>query len=120
VKPDPRYGYFAGFLGGAVGGVLSTGGPFVLVFYDSLDMDKRRFKATIMFYYIILILYKIPFFYVTGLLTMELWQTLIYYMPAVAVGTAGGMIAFRHVSERLFRLIILALLALFGMVMLIK
>jgi uncharacterized membrane protein YfcA len=117
---DRRWGYLAGFTSGIISGALSAGGPPVIMYCDSLDLGKKGFKATLQVYFVLMILYKIPLLYVTGLLTAELWRTLLYYSPFVAVGTAGGVLLFRRLSDRWFHRLVLILLTAFAVIMIVK
>jgi uncharacterized membrane protein YfcA len=117
---DRRWGYLAGFASGIISGALSAGGPPVIMYCDSLDLGKKGFKATLQVYFVLMILYKIPLLYVTGLLTAELWRTLLYYSPFVAAGTAGGVLLFRRLSDRWFHRLVLILLTAFAVIMIVK
>ncbi len=117
---DRRWGYAAGLLGGAIAGALSTGGPPVAVYFTAVDLDKSRFKATMMAYLVLMIGYKIALFYASGLLGAEVWRTVLYYLLPVALGTTAGMLAFRWIRERWFRLVVLLLLLGSAVAMLVK
>jgi uncharacterized membrane protein YfcA len=117
---DRRWGYLAGLIGGIISGALSAGGPPAIMYCYSLDLGKREFRATLQVYFVLMILYKIPMLYIAGLLVPELWRTLLYYSPFVAVGTAGGMLLFRRLSDRWFRRVVLILLTAFAVVMFVK
>ena len=117
---DRRWGYLAGFAGGIISGALSAGGPPVIMYCDSLNLGKKEFKATLQAFFVLMILYKIPLFYLTGLLTEELWRTLLYYSPFVAAGTACGVLLFHRLSDLWFRRVVLILLAAFAVVMIVK
>ena len=117
---DRRWGYLAGFVGGIISGALSAGGPPVIMYCDSLNLGKKGFKATLQMYFVLLILYKIPLLYVTGLLTAELWHTLLHYSPFVGAGTACGVLLFRRLSDRWFHRIVLILLTAFAVIMFVK
>lgn len=119
-RMDRRWGYLAGFVGGIISGALSAGGPPVVMYCDSLNLGKKGFKATLQVYFVILILYKVPLFYVTGLLTAELWRTLLYYSPFVAAGTACGVLLFHRLSDLWFRRVVLLLLTAFALLMIVK
>ena len=115
-----RWGYLAGFAGGVISGALSAGGPPVIMYCDSMNLGKKGFKATLQVYFVLMILYKIPLFYVTGLLTSDLWRTLMYYSPFVAAGTACGVLLFHRLSDLWFRRIVLILLTAFAVIMIVK
>jgi uncharacterized membrane protein YfcA len=115
-----RWGYLAGFVGGIISGALSAGGPPVIMYCDSLDLGKKGFKATLQAYFTLMILYKIPMFYVAGLLTSELWHTLLHYSLFVAAGTVFGVLLFRRLSDKWFHRVVLILLTAFAVIMLVK
>lgn len=117
---DRRWGYLAGFIGGIISGALSAGGPPVIMYCDSRNLGKEGFKATLQVYFVLMILYKIPLLYVTGLLTAELWRTLLYYSPLVAAGTVCGVLLFHRLSDRWFRRVVLILLTAFALLMIVK
>jgi uncharacterized membrane protein YfcA len=117
---DRRWGYLAGFAGGIISGALSAGGPPVIMYCDSLNLGKRGFKATMQVYFVLMILYKIPMYYVAGLLTTELWRTLLYYSPFVAAGTAVGVLLFQRLTDLWFRRVVLVLLTAFAVIMFVK
>jgi uncharacterized membrane protein YfcA len=119
-RMDRRWGYLAGFAGGIISGALSAGGPPVIMYCDSLDLGKEGFKATLQAYFALMILYKIPLFYITGLLTAELGRSLLYYSPFAAAGTVCGVLLFHRLSDRWFRRIVLILLTAFAVIMMIK
>jgi uncharacterized membrane protein YfcA len=120
MRMDHRWGYLAGFLGGLISGALSAGGPPVIMYCDSLDLGKKGFKATMQLFFVLMIVYKIPFFYVSGLLTAELWRTLLYYSPFVAAGTAAGVLMFHRLSDLWFRRVVLLLLTATAVTMFAK
>jgi uncharacterized membrane protein YfcA len=117
---DRRWGYLAGFISGIISGALSAGGPPAIMYCDSLNLDKKGFKATMQVFFIAMILYKIPIFYMAGLLTGELWRTLLYYSPFVALGTVVGVLLFHRLSDLWFRRVVLFLLTSFAVLMFIK
>lgn len=117
---DRRWGYLAGFIGGIISGALSAGGPPIIMYCDSLNLGKKGFKATLQIIFVLMVLYKIPLFYISGLLTGELWRTLLYYSPFVAVGTVIGVLLFQRLSDTWFRRVVLFLLTAFAVLMFVK
>jgi uncharacterized membrane protein YfcA len=117
---DPRWGYLAGLVGGTIGGALSVGGPPIVIYCSALELDKRALKATIQAYFALLMLYKLPMFWASGLLTAELGGLLLVAAPFAAGGTLLGMLAFRRLSDRWFRRVVLGLLVVAAVLLLIK
>ncbi|MBN2552289.1 MAG: sulfite exporter TauE/SafE family protein [Spirochaetales bacterium] len=117
---DRRWGYLVGLASGLISGALSSGGPPVIMYCDSLELGKKGFKATLQMYFVLMVLYKIPIFYIAGLLTGELWRNLLYYSPFVAAGTVGGVLLFHRLSELWFRRIVLLLLTAVAVLLIAK
>jgi uncharacterized membrane protein YfcA len=120
MRMDHRWGYLAGFLAGIISGALSAGGPPVIMYCNSLDLGKKGFKATMQAFFVLMIAYKLPFMYVSGLLTGELWRTVLYYSPFAAAGTAAGALLFRRLSDLWFRRVVLLLLTATAVTMFVK
>ena len=119
-RMDRRWGYLAGFIGGIISGALSAGGPPVIMYCDYLDLGKKGFKATLQIQFVLMILYKIPYFYASGMLGGELWRTLLHYSPFVAAGTTAGVLLFHRLSDFWFRRVVLLLLTGFAVLMFVK
>jgi uncharacterized membrane protein YfcA len=117
---DLRWGYLAGLIGGTIGGALSVGGPPIVIYCTALDLDKRSLKATIQAYFAALMLYKFPMFWASGLLTAALGRLLAVAAPFAAAGTILGLLAFRHLSDRWFRRVVLGLLVVAAVLLLVK
>lgn len=108
-------GTTAGFIGGVLGGLSGVFGPPVIMYLASMELRKEAFVATISAIYLI-----------TGILlgamlasygiasTRELIWSAIATLPLFA-GLAVGQFTRRHVSEALFRKVLMSLLLLIGL-----
>jgi uncharacterized membrane protein YfcA len=110
-------GYGAGFLGGAFSGAITAGGPPVVAFLSSLDLDKGATKATILAYITAASFYKLFFLvyfdFITGKILM---YTAILLVPSF-IGMLAGKSLFTRLSTENFRRIVLGIL--FGAAVLI-
>lgn len=108
-------GGVAGFLGGFLGGMSSVFGPPVIMFLTSLELGKEEFVGTISSIYLfagILLGATLAGFDVAGL--DELTWSALATVPLFA-GMMVGQLTRRHVSEALFRKVLLIMLVLIGL-----
>ena len=120
LRVGPRWGFPAGLIGGTISGALNAGGPPIVIYCSALQLDKRHLKATLQAYFAFMGLYKLPLFWAAGLFTAELGRLLASITPFAAAGTVLGMLAFGKLSDRWFRLVVLALLAFAALLLLVK
>lgn len=108
-------GAAAGFVGGILGGMSSIFGPPLIMFIASLRLGKDEFVATITSIYLftgVLLGAALPAFGVADLGSMLIGSGLAT-VPLFA-GVALGQLSRRHVSERLFRKVLMVLVLLIG------
>lgn len=82
IKPTPVNGVIAGTLGGALGGLFSTGGPPAVLYLTNATTDNATYFATIQFYFCLTNYYTTATRAISGLISVDL---LIY----AAVGIIG-------------------------------
>ncbi len=105
----------AGFLAGLMGGATSLSGPPVILLLANRGEDKQVFRANLVFVFATLNLAGIGVFGAIGLMTPQIWLNALGFVPGVVLGTYGGMLVARRLSEGLFRRIVLILLALLAL-----
>jgi uncharacterized membrane protein YfcA len=116
-----KIGYtFAGSLSGFLNGSLSMSGPPVVLFLSIQGTEKDTVRANLGLYFAILNIVTIPIFLVGGLLTEAVRGYLWYLAPALALGTAAGIVISKKVKEAAFRKITLAVLVATGVWTVIK
>lgn len=118
IKPAVIWGYFAGFLTGAINAALSAGGPPAIIYTTLHDWKKDEIKATLT-----------GFFALSGYLTAAVhafsgvitWSTLTYFLltlPAVLLGTFAGSRISGRINRRTYLRTVYLLLMGLGIVML--
>ncbi len=120
LKLNLRYAFPAGFLGGLIAGALSSGGPPVIIFCSAMGWNKRQFKATIQSFLILVIVYKLVLFVITGVITRELWVMSLLYSPIAIGATLVGMMVFKYLRDRTFRWIVLGVLFVMAVILIGK
>jgi uncharacterized membrane protein YfcA len=101
-------------LSGLLGGSTSLSGPPVILFFANQGVDKRRFRANLIAYFTLLNIGSIATFGLFGLLGREVAVATAWYLPALLAGSLCGMWVARRINDRVFRRVVLVLIALIG------
>jgi len=112
-----NYAYL--FFGGIVHGAFATGGPLIVLYSAKKLTDKGEFRATMCLLWTLLNTLLIVQFFRNGALTREVGVTLLWLLPALALGIVVGEIVHKKVNELIFRKIVFATLFAVGLVMVI-
>jgi uncharacterized protein len=102
----------AGFFAGLLGGATSLSGPPVILFLANRGEAKQDFRANLVFVFAMLNVAGIMVFSLLGLMTPQVWLNALGFVPGVLLGTYGGMLVARRLSEGVFRRAVLLLLAI--------
>lgn len=111
---------YCGLLGGLVGTLFGTGGPFYVIYLNLRGLDRRVFRATFAMNFLIDGGVRLAAFAAAGLYHR---QTLGYLLAAVPIAGAGLYIGGRMqtgLSPRAFQLVIRILLLTSGLALLLK
>jgi uncharacterized membrane protein YfcA len=117
----PRWlGYVAGLLGGSFGGAFTSGGPPIVAYLSSLDLEKTAAKATILALIVIASLYKVALLLAYRLVTVEVLRYAAVVLIPAFLGTLVGVRLFRRFSARVFRRIVQGLLLVTALTLILK
>ncbi len=109
-----------GLLSGLLTGLFGTGGPPVIIWYHLAAEGKSAFRAHLMTIFLLMTLIRVPSYIANGLVTgPRLWSSLLV-LPAVLFGAWLGHRLHLQISERTFRRLVSLLLAVLGLVLLIR
>lgn len=103
-----------GFFGGLVGTLFGTGGPFYMIYLNLRGLDKTQTRASFASYFFIDGSIRIVGFLVIGLIGLLQFKTLLYWIPAAAVGLFIGGKVHTSLSPKTFKYFISLLLVLSG------
>jgi hypothetical protein len=104
----------AGLISGTLNGLISTGGPPAILFLTNQGLDKRRFRASLITYFLFLNVGTIPFHLAGGLISVFVLRQAAVFLPALAVGAVAGTAIVKHVSEERFRPTVLVIVMATG------
>jgi uncharacterized membrane protein YfcA len=114
-----KSGVFFGLLSGTFEGAFSTGGPPVVLYITSQRWDKYTTKATVLSFFMGVIMVKIPLFFLNDMLTVaDLPQVALFLVPGAAGGMLGAWL-FKKLPQHVFRIIVQGLILFSGLLLLI-
>jgi uncharacterized membrane protein YfcA len=113
-EPKNYIGIIAGFFGGVLGGLFSTGGPPVVIYLNKKTCDRRIFRATIIFYFLVINLWQFAVYCYTGLITTDVLKFILYLLPAFIAGNLIGAFLHVKINDVLFNRIVAIVLLITG------
>ncbi len=114
-----RWGYFFGFLAGALGAALNTPGPPVVVYVTLKGWPKDEVKSTLQGYFLILLIGIITAHLAKGFIIKQTFDRFLTFLPEVLLGLFLGHRLYYHLTIGLYLRILYLLLILAGLLSLI-
>ena len=115
----PRWSLIpVGMASGLLGGSTSMGGPPVILFLANQETPKDAFRGNISCYFFTVNCFGIAMFLAKGLLEAQVALQAAVFLPAMLLGTYGGVALAKRVPEGLFRKVVMIGVALMGLVLL--
>lgn len=122
--PKPRGGrkwaVIAGSLGGMVGALFGTGGPFYVVYLKMRQLDKSCFRATIAMVFLVDGGVRIIGYAMNGLYTQQVLLMLLVLFPVLMAGLYIGHHLHFNVNQKRFNQLISLLLMISGIMLIYK
>jgi uncharacterized membrane protein YfcA len=110
-----KIGYLiVGAISGFLNGSISMSGPPIALFLSSQEKNKDIFRANITFYSIILNIVTIGTYYYSGMLSKNVLEKTIWFIPTMLIGVFVGILSSKRLNEKLFKKISLILLIVSG------
>ncbi len=100
-----RHGIFAFFMGLAAGiatMMANAAGPIMMLYLLAMDLPKQEFIGTGAWYFFIVNCFKVPFSWNLGLIHHDSLLLNLWLLPATVAGAAMGILAVRHIPQKLF------------------
>jgi uncharacterized membrane protein YfcA len=122
--PAPRGGrqwaVVAGGMGGMVGALFGTGGPFYVVYLKMRQLDKGAFRATIAMIFLVDGGVRIVGYAVSGLYTTQVLWTVATLFPVLLLGMYVGHHLHIRIEQKRFNQVISLMLMMSGIMLLYK
>jgi len=98
-----------GVLGGFATMVANAAGPIMVLYLLAAGLPKMEFIGTGAWYFFVLNLFKVPFSVKLGLINMRSLPVDAVLAPACIAGALGGRWVVKHIDQKVFNSIALAL-----------
>ena len=109
-----------GMLSGLLGGSISISGPPIILFLSNQDVDKHTFRGNLAAYFFILNIFIIPVYYLNELLTKEVWNYSLTFLPGLLVGVIVGNLLSHKIKDDHFKKLTLILLIVMGLLSIVS
>ncbi len=120
LKLGEAWGYFFGFLAGALGAALNTPGPPVVIYVTLKGWSKDEVKSTLQGYFFILAFLIIAAHALKGLLKVQTFISYFEFLPAVLLGLFLGHALYYRLSFKTYLRILYLVLILAGLLALYR
>jgi uncharacterized membrane protein YfcA len=101
-------------LGGLLGATTSLSGPPVVLFMHNQNWPKETIHSSLAAYFTFHGVCSFGALTIAGIVEVPTLVNAGSLMPALLIGTVAGMVAFRRLSQRLFRIITLVIIICAG------
>jgi len=109
-----------GMISGLLGGSISISGPPIILFLSNQDVDKHTFRGNLAAYFFILNLFTVPVYYLNGLLTKNVWDYSLTFLPGLLIGVVVGNLLSHKIKDNHFKKLTLILLITMGLLSIIS
>ncbi|MES9993968.1 MAG: sulfite exporter TauE/SafE family protein [Candidatus Thiodiazotropha sp.] len=110
----------AGSLGGMIGTLYGTGGPFYVLYLKFRKIEKTQFRATFATIFLLDGAGRLAGYVFTGFFTMDLILMMAFAVPVMVVGMYIGGRIHTNMSQQTFQRAISMLLVFSGLALLLK
>ncbi len=100
----------AGFMGGVVGAVFGTGGPFYVIYFRLRGLDKTAFRATISISFVVDGSLRLVGFIMSHALHVKMFPLIIGSTPLILCGMYAGSRVHTRLSQQAFVRVVSAIL----------
>jgi hypothetical protein len=114
------WGFGAGALAGLLGGAVGTPGPPVILYAAAQGWGPRPLKANIQAFLVVNQGAILIGYWWIGLLTPEVWRLVVVFALPALLGLLAGVALFGRVDPVAFRRVVFAVLAVSGLVLLVR
>ncbi|MGG0717276.1 sulfite exporter TauE/SafE family protein [Robertmurraya massiliosenegalensis] len=109
---------------GGLSGLLTTSigmpGPPLLLYFSGTDTEKGKLRATTLAFYLFIYFISLITQIVISGTNKLIWESSIFAIPIVFLGLIIGQIIFKHLNQRIFKIITYILLSFTGIYLLVE
>ena len=115
-----KWGYFSGFLTGAISAAVSAGGPPTIIYSSLQGWGKEAFKATLVSFFLVAGSMAATGHLLSGLTTLYVFKLFLASMLPIVAGTYLGNSISRKISEDFYKRIVMLLLVFMGLMLIFQ
>jgi uncharacterized protein len=119
-KPKKTLTILFGFLGGLASSVIHAGGLVMSLYLIQKSKDKRAFVGTFVLFFAFINFLKVISYLRIEILTSDIVLLAAIISPLIILGSFFGNVLNKRVSQKAFRVIVLAAILIIGITLLIK
>ncbi len=119
-RPRRGHGWFAGIVSGITSTLAHGGGPPVSIFLLLQAMKPETFAATAAFFFFVVNWVKVPSYLAAGIFDGSLIRSMLLILPLVPLGIWTGKWGVTRVGRESFEKVVLILLAVSGILLLVR
>lgn len=120
ILPWGAAGLLAGTLSGLMGGMMSIGGPPMVLYCLDVTDSKEEYTATLQMYFFFSTLYLFLTHLFMGHITPQVWGFGAAALAGLGAGTTVGLKAFRKIRQNSFQKVVYGFMILAGIYMLVS
>lgn len=117
---NPRWGYGAGLISGALGALLGTSGPPVVIFLENQLAHGATLRATLIAYFVIVDCVRTGGYLLGGQVSPDKMWIAAAMLPSAFLGSYVGTHLHLRMNERAFRASVGVLLMLTGLLLIVN
>ncbi len=103
------FALFLGFFIGVTTMMANAAGPIMIIYLLAAGLPKTQFVGTAAWFFFIVNWVKVPFSAGLDLITAESLKLNVSLFPVIFIGAVTGIVLLKHIPQKLFKIIVLAL-----------
>lgn len=119
IKPTLGWSLGTGLVSGVMGGLFGMQGPPVVLYLITSESDKNHYMGMIQTYAVLSNIMMLAVRAFNGYVTPAVGSAYIYSLGGLAIGVLAGNLAFRLLSDRLFKYIVYGYIGISGLIILL-
>ena len=112
-------GIVAGFVVGVTLAAFAVGGPLIVLFLLARNLQRQSVRGAMAFFLLVISMVGLGFYTYFGLYTAERLTLIAIVLVPAFIGFGLGGLLIRHMNERIFRYVVLGIIAMSSMAVLL-
>ena len=113
-NPHPLLSAVTGVSAGFTTMVANAAGPIMIIYLLAMRLPKMIFMGTSAWYFFVVNVFKVPFSYSLGLITLSSLRISLLLAPFAIIGAITGRILIPHINQKLFENLAMVLTLIAG------